>query len=148
VEAALDEARGLAIARTDDGFTALHLIGFFSGDERCARLLLDAGADPDALAANGTGLRPINSAAAAGSNEVVALLLERGADVDATQRGGFTPLHSAGGSGNGELVEMLVAAGADETRRTEDGRTAAAFADERGYPNLARRLERLAAERD
>jgi hypothetical protein len=44
-------------------------------------------------------------------------------------------------------VEMLVAAGADETRRTEDGRTAAALADERGYPNLARRLERLAADR-
>ncbi len=82
-EEALVESPERATATTDDGFTALHLAAFFSGDARSARMLLDAGTDPDALAANEMGLRPINSAAAAGSNDIVALLLERGVDVDA-----------------------------------------------------------------
>ena len=130
-----------ASSTTDDGFTALHLAAFFSGDADSARVLLDAGTDPDALAANETGLRPINSAAAASSNDIVALLIERGADVDAAQHGGYTPLHSAAANGNGELVEMLLAAGADATRKSDEGATAAELADERGHSELARRLE-------
>ena len=130
-----------ATAATDDGFTALHLAAFFSGDADSARVLLDAGTDPDALATNETGLRPINSAAAASSNGIVALLIERGADVDAAQHGGYTPLHCAAANGNGELVQMLLAAGADATRKSDEGATAAALAAERGHAELAGRLE-------
>lgn len=65
VAEALGEAPDEARATTDDGFTALHLAAFFSGDAESARLVLDAGTDPDAPATNETGLRPINSAAAA-----------------------------------------------------------------------------------
>jgi hypothetical protein len=50
---------------TDDGFAALHLTAFFSGHAQAARMLLEAGSDPNAVAANETGLRPIHSAAAA-----------------------------------------------------------------------------------
>lgn len=35
------EAPELVSATTDDGFTALHLAAFFSGDAHCAALLLD-----------------------------------------------------------------------------------------------------------
>ena len=145
VEAALFEAPELASAVTDDGFTALHLTAFFSGDAQVARMLLDAGTDANALAANETALRPIHSAAAAGSNEVVALLIERGADVNAAQRGGYTPLHSAAANGNDGLVDLLIDAGADPSRQTEDGSTAAALATQRGHSGTARRVEALAA---
>ena len=141
LEEALAETPHLAGATTDDGFTALHLAAFFSGDVDCARLLVDAGTDVNALADNDTGLRPINSAAAAGSNGIVKLLLGRGADVDATQNGGYTPLHSAAANGNAELVSVLLESGADRSRTTDDGSTAQALAKERGHPETARLLE-------
>jgi ankyrin repeat protein len=89
----------LADRKAPDGFTALHLNAFFSGDFATARLLLDAGANLDAVADNETQVRLINSAAAAGSNHLVALLIERGADIEArsgavTRR--FIPLRRTG----------------------------------------------------
>ena len=129
-----------ARARTADGFTALHYAAFFSRNADCARALLDAGAEPDAVADNDTDLRPINSAAGSGASEIVALLLERGADVDAAQRGGYTALHSAAHDGNEELARMLLAAGADPARATDDDRTPADLAAEAGHPKLARAL--------
>jgi ankyrin repeat protein len=145
VRAALEESPELATATTDDGFTALHLAAFFSGDAECARLLLDAGTDPEALAANETGLRPIHSAAAASSNDIVSLLIERGAAVDPTQRGGFTPLHAAAANGDQALVALLMGAGADPGRRTDEGSTAAELAERRGHDEIARRLGGLEA---
>lgn len=141
VKEALGKSPHLASATTDDGFTALHLAAFFSADVACARLLLNAGTDVNALADNETGLRPINSAAAAGSSGIVKLLLGRGADVDAIQNGGFTPLHSAAANGNAELVSVLLDFGADRTRTTDDGRTAQALANERGHAETARLLD-------
>ena len=131
--------------RSSDGFSALHLAAFFSGGAETGRLLLQAGADPGAPAANDTGLHPINSAAAARNRELVGLLLARGADVDAAQRGGYTALHSAAVNGDDGLVEDLLAAGADPARETDDGRTPAALAEERGQPGTARRLREAAA---
>ena len=53
------------------------------------------GAAPDAVAANGTALRALNSAAAGGHHSIAHLLLDHGAEVDPRQTGGFTPLHEA-----------------------------------------------------
>jgi uncharacterized protein len=129
-----------------DGFTPLHLLAFFSGDIESARLLLDAGADPNATAANDTQLKPINSAAAAAANEVVTLLIQRGADVDAVQRGGYTALHSAAANGNRALAQLLLDAGAAVTA-SDDGRTPQDLARERGHSELAAQLDREAAAR-
>ncbi|MFL5334696.1 MAG: ankyrin repeat domain-containing protein, partial [Geminicoccaceae bacterium] len=68
----------LAQALSEDGFTPLHLAAFFAAGTDAALALLDGGADPNAAATNGSELRPINSAAAAGNRELVALLLDRG----------------------------------------------------------------------
>ena len=146
VREALGEAPELVNATTDDGFTALHLVAFFSGDVESARALLDAVADPDAPATNETGLRPINSAAAASSTGIVSLLLEAGADVNAAQHGGYTPLHSAAAHCDGELLEVLLGARADPALRTDAGRTPAELADERGHPEVARQLAELEPE--
>jgi uncharacterized protein len=110
-----------------DGFTPLHLAGFFS-QPAAAEELLNNGADPNAVATNGSKLAVINSAAASGNAEVVKMLLRAGANPDAQQQGGFTALHSAAHNNNMEMVQALLDAGADVSIRTSDGKTAADMA--------------------
>jgi ankyrin repeat protein len=135
-----------AAASTPDGFTALHLAAFFSGDADIARALVAAGAPVDVHAGNDMRVTPLNSAAAADARDVAAVLLEAGADADAVQAGGYTPLHSAAANGDAALVDLLLARGAQPGRAADDGRTPADFADERDHPELAARLR--AAARD
>ena len=90
----LDAEPGSVAARSADGFTPLHLAAFF-GAPAAAALLIDRGADVEAVADNEMLVRPLHSAAAGGHREIVALLLGRGADPNATQQHGFTPLHAA-----------------------------------------------------
>jgi ankyrin repeat protein len=102
----LEAEPGLATARSDDDFTALHYAAFFDGPE-AARLLLECGADVNAFADNELGVHPLNSAAAAGRTDVARVLLEHGADPTAPTRRGFTPLDAAEENGNKELAELL-----------------------------------------
>jgi ankyrin repeat protein len=102
----LDGDPGVATARSDDDFTALHYAAFFDGSE-AARLLLERGADVNAFADNELGVHPLNSAAAAGRTDVARVLLEHGADPTAPTRSGFVPLDAAEANGNTELAELL-----------------------------------------
>lgn len=111
-----------AAALSDDGFTALHL-AVFAEQEDAARLLIDHGADVDALATSPIArVRPLGTAAFVGSLAMARLLLDRGADVNGRGEGGFTALHSAAQSGNAELTRLLLDRGADATVAAEDGR--------------------------
>jgi ankyrin repeat protein len=99
-----------------------------SGDAESARLLLDAGADPnDALA---DGLPALTLAAYSGRGAVGAVLLERGANPNAAAIG-FTPLHAAVLRADVALVRALLAKGADPniamTRGTPMRRTSQDF---------------------
>jgi uncharacterized protein len=124
----LDGRPELASAVATDGFTALHLAAFFRRPEG-VRLLLERGADPNAVAENAMRVTPLHSAAARGDHVAVRLLLAAGADPNARQQGGFVPLHAAVAVGDRELAEMLLAAGADPNARTDDGRTPEDLAD-------------------
>ena len=95
----------------------MHYAAFFDGTET-ARLLLEHDADVNAFADNELGVRPLNSAAAAGRREVAVLLLQHGADPNAATRRGFTPLDAAREHGDEELAAALRSHGAG------DGRTA------------------------
>jgi ankyrin repeat protein len=117
-------------SRSPDGFTPLHYAAFFGGAE-AVRVLLDAGADPDADAENAMRVRPLHSAAARGDREAVRLLLEAGAEVEPRQNGGYTPLHAAAHSDDPELAALLLAHGADPAAATDDGRDARALAGPR-----------------
>jgi ankyrin repeat protein len=108
----------LALTRSDDDFTPLHYASFFDGPE-AARLLLEHGADVNAVADNELGVHPLNSAAAAGRVDVAAVLLEHGADPNAQTRRGFTALDAARESGDDALAELLRSHGAhDEPNNT------------------------------
>ncbi|GAC1326798.1 MAG: hypothetical protein NVSMB25_26300 [Thermoleophilaceae bacterium] len=148
VERLLAAGRESAVSFTPDGFTALHLVAFFSGDLRIARLLIDAGADPEARSRNGMAVTPLGSAAARSRTAIARLLLEAGADVESVQNGGYAPLHSAAAAGDDELVDLLLRHGADPHREADDGRTPAALAAASGHPELAARLGSMRGSRE
>ena len=136
LRALLAEDTERATAYNVDGFTALGLASFFDHPE-AVRLLLDAGAEVAVPSRNAQQVQPLHSAAAARGTEICALLLDRGADVNARQHGGFTPLHAAGQHGDLPLARLLLNAGADRSLTTDDGKTAFTFAEEGGHTELA-----------
>ncbi len=107
------------------------------------RSLLAAGASPGITTVDGT--TPMMAAAGCGrtahwtntpraarqpmAEEAIAVLIEAGLDVNATNEGDFTALHCAAFSGLNEVVELLVARGADIDARDWRGRTAFRLAE-------------------
>jgi ankyrin repeat protein len=146
LRARLDEDPARAAAHAADGFSALHLAAFF-GKPEAARTLLEAGASPLDRSTNDFANQPLHAAAAGRHTEVCRLLLAAGADVNATQHGGYAPLHEVAASGEAELVELFLSAGADPLAPAEDGRTPAEVAAGAGHVDVARRLAEVAAAR-
>lgn len=112
----LREEPALANAYTDDGWSMLHL----AATPETAALLLDAGAEIDAPNRHqvfGPGGRPLHAAVYQRHDDVVRLLLDRGADVRATDSAGWTPLHMAVANGQLALARTLLDAGADANAR-------------------------------
>jgi len=108
-------------ALSDDGFTPLHL-AVFGGQEESARVLLEHGADPNALAESPIAkVRPLGTAAFVRSVPLARLLLDSGADVNGRGDGGFTALHTAAQNRDEELVRLLIERGADPTLAADDG---------------------------
>jgi ankyrin repeat protein len=126
-------------ACSSDGFTPLHLASFFGHDD-AVELLLERGADVNAVSRNPMRVMPLHSAVAGKHSGIARRLVAAGADVGARQQDGFTPLHEAAQNGDGELVELLLDRGADAGAQLDDGRTAADLAQERGHAEVAARL--------
>ena len=82
-------------------------------------VLLEAGANPNG-ATPVTGDTPLHAAAAGGNTDAARALLEAGADVNASDTGGFAPLHFAT---SGEMAKLLVEKGADLSKKSAQGDT-------------------------
>jgi cytohesin len=116
--AALLEAGADANLQNDYGTTALHEVAIFSnqrvdGGLALAALLFDHGANP-ALRAQSrqSGVTPLHIAALTGKPGLIALMVERGADVNVPNDFGNTALHLAGKFANRPAVQELQALGA------------------------------------
>ena len=84
-----------------------------------------------------------------GENEgrVAALLLDRGADVNAKNNELYTPLHRAAQCGHRMVVQMLLDRGADVRAKSRSGETAEDLASARGQAHVAALLWATAKRR-
>jgi uncharacterized protein len=114
----LDEDPSRANAFGDDGFHPLGLACFF-GHPEAARLLLERGADVNALSTNEhVQTAAIHAAAAAAGDEttryeLVKLALEHGADPNLPQGGGFRAIDAARQNGDARVEQLLLEHGAE-----------------------------------
>ncbi|MCB9851562.1 MAG: ankyrin repeat domain-containing protein [Phycisphaerales bacterium] len=131
-------------AISPDGFPLVSLAAFF-GQFAAAELLIDRGANVNAVSTNGMNLRPIHAAAARSAEPTMRKLLAAGADPNAQQQGGWTALHSAAKHGNQALVDLLLEYEADASIRSDDDKTARDLAVEAGHDRVATRLDERAA---
>lgn len=106
-----------------DGFSPLGLACFF-GHPAVVKLLVEKGADVNQASANDWRAQPLHSAVAGRNQEIVAYLLQNGADVNARQHYNFTPLHAAAQNGDADLIKVLLEHHANINATTASGETA------------------------
>lgn len=140
VLAELDRQPDLLETHSSDGWTPLHLAAFF-GHAELAKGLLNRNAALDSRATNAMQNTPLHAAAAGRSIELVRLLLERGADANAPQHGGWTALHAAAQTGDLAMTRLLLAHGADSSARAENNQIPLDMALSHGHAELAGLLE-------
>ena len=87
------------------------------------------------------GWSPIHYAATGPEPQLVKLMLDRGADIDAASPNGTTPLMMAAQYGVDESVKMLLQRGADLSKRNQRGLGPVDFARLSGREPLVRLLE-------
>jgi len=138
----LQDDPSLVARRTPDGFAPAALAIFFRHPE-LARELIERGADVSLAADNPQKVAPLHAAAAVADAASMRLLLERGADPNARQQGGYTPLHGSASRGDLESAKILLEHGADREAKNDDGKTAVDVAYERGHPDFANWLRNL-----
>ena len=90
------------------------------GHLEVAKLLLDAGADPNQQGPKPDLVTPLHLAAGSGHFEVVKLLHASGADLSSGEGGVGTPLHFASAKNHTNVVEYLVESGANPMALTTE----------------------------
>jgi ankyrin repeat protein len=118
-----DLARARFEGRRGGTSTALHFVtdwpGYFPNGPRLVHLLIDAGADPNALTTGGESKTPgpgsetsLHYAASSDDVDVAAALIDRGADLETPDGSIGTPLDNAVGYGCWHVARLLVTRGA------------------------------------
>ena len=117
------------------------------GDAKAAQSALKHVANPNEPLKESDGSTAAHKAAGAGHAQVLAALIEAGADPELARAGdGFTPLHSAAQGGHADAVEVLHAARAAANRRANDGSTPRDLAQAGGHDEVIAWLEWMEIE--
>ena len=111
---------------------------------KVVRRMVKAGVDINRF--NGYGQSGFSQAAAKGDVEMVTLMLEHGAKLDAVAKGtsnmfAATPLMMAAEKGHKDMVKLLLAKGANKKQVDELNRTAADYAKSAGHQDLVALLQ-------
>jgi ankyrin repeat protein len=135
VFAVLLNARNIDLEqKAANGDTAL-MLAAFKANKPAVKALLEKGA-----AVNRAGWAPLHYAAAAGDNEIVQMLLDKSAQLDARSPNGTTPIMMAARGGHILTVKLLLDAGADATLKNQQGMTAIDFARQAGDKQIVEGL--------
>jgi uncharacterized protein len=145
VKELVEKDASLAKGLSPDGFPILALAAVF-GQFEVTKYLHAKGGDVNAAATNGSGYNALTGAVTSGHTEIVKWLLENGADPNYRYANNYSPLLNAAANGHLEILHLLIAHGADLHAKTNDGKTALAFAEERKHGAVADYLR--AAVRD
>jgi ankyrin repeat protein len=121
-------------ARARNGDSAL-MIAAYKGKYDAVKTLLDRGAEP-----NQTGWAALHYAAAIGNNQIVQLLLDHSAYIDAESPNQTTPIMMAARGGHILTVKLLLDEGADLTLKNGAGMTALDFARAGGFKDIVEGL--------
>jgi uncharacterized protein len=116
----LKQDPALVKAFSPEGFTALH--GNLNHTD-VVELLLDNGADINAVSKNNFMATPLQSALAMGWTDAAKLLIARNANVNCRGAAGGSPLHEAAGNGQLELAKLLLDHGANLNAKDDHGKT-------------------------
>jgi ankyrin repeat protein len=172
VKQLLDDNPALLKAQTDDGVSAIQLALYYRQPEiaqafqargavlnlfescalgrldRVVQILAEDGGAPRSYSPDGH--TPLGLACFFGHREIVRLLIEKGADVNAASKNAqrVAPLHAATARQDAEIVEVLLKAGADPNRHQEAGVTPLHEAAAAGQDAIARLLVARGARRD
>jgi ankyrin repeat protein len=116
------------------------------------RLLLDRGADVNAVSRHPIGATPLIGALFGRKVEAARMLIDAGADVHRSRggtgwpRAGWTPLHYAAAFGYLDLIESLMAKGASPEALDESGASPLDAAREAGQQQALRLLNERSPE--
>ncbi|WP_211474042.1 ankyrin repeat domain-containing protein [Collimonas humicola] len=125
-------ARGIDLnARARNGDTAL-MIAAYKGDVATVKALLDKEAEP-----NNTGWTALHYAAAIGNDEIVQMLLDASAYIDAGSPNNTTPIMMAARAGKIQTVKLLLDSGADVTLKNDVGMNAIDLAKKFDHDDIA-----------
>jgi ankyrin repeat protein len=122
-----------------DGWTPLHLAVFFNQNQ-IAELLIEEGANVNAVAKNAQGVTPLHSALANKNVRIAKMLLQHGADPGASSATGYTPMHYVATYDLVEIGRLLLEKGVDADAKTTDGRTPLDLAREKASERAIRML--------
>ena len=148
----IDEVRSLLSAGADPNvvgeytFTPLHRACHHGADE-IVRILLDAGAKPDATFVVCPDMPSMGSMTALMSvvtedkEKIVRLLVDAGADPNRAREDGTTPMLLAALNGRTAVVEMLLRAGAAPNTPNRGGETPVQAARKNGHGEVVKILE-------
>lgn len=131
-------------AHSRSGWTALQLAAYL-GHADTVRFLLDQGAGVGVASQNNMANTALHGAIAGKRTAIVPLLLDHGADGEATDASGNTALHLAAHEGVPEIVTMLLQRGVRLNARRADGATPLAVALREGRAAVAELLRKQGA---
>jgi len=135
VAALLTDNPRVDLEKLDQAGENAMMLAALNGDTALVQHLIDKDAE-----VNKKGWTPLHYAASAGKNDIVSLLLDHSAYIDAGSPNGTTPLMMAARGGHITTVKLLLDEGADMTIKNQIGLTAIDFAKRYNQNDIAEGL--------